>query len=238
MGVWVLGDGLTGILDGLLREGLKGRRLIALCVDKLVVHDLDIAVIGREQRDLIRDCLGVRKGRHVLAHAREAEHYMRAAGPAQLGLRLLPQHHDIRFRFLLQHPSRSLGQAGVNTSAEALIRAGDHDEGFLVFALDGLGLGLVEDGVGCLAVGAGFGHVALGPGEFGGGDDFHSFGDFFDVADGFEAAFDFAEGGIGGAVGHHRPRKYKISFDFSSICELLSPLKAPRSDVKPLFRAG
>lgn len=87
----------------------------------------------------------------------------------------------------------------MNPAAQAFIGGTDDDEGFLGAVLGvGFGLSVLEDGVGGLAVGAGFGHGALGAGELGGGDDFHRLGDFFDVADRFEAAFDFAEGGVGG----------------------------------------
>ena len=87
----------------------------------------------------------------------------------------------------------------MDPAAQPFIGGAHHDEGFLGAVLGvGFGLGVLEDRVGGLAVGAGFGHGALGAGEFGGGDDFHRLGDFFDVADGFEAAFDLAEGGVGG----------------------------------------
>lgn len=88
----------------------------------------------------------------------------------------------------------------MHAAAEAFVGAADDEQDFLVLAFEGFGLGFVEDGLGGLAVGAGLGHGALGFGEFGRGDDFHGFGDFLDVFDGFEAAFDFAEGGIVGGL--------------------------------------
>lgn len=48
-----------------------------------------------------------------------------------------------------------------------------------------------------MAVGTRVGHGAGCAGELGGGDDLHCLCDLFDVADGFEAAFDFSEGGVG-----------------------------------------
>lgn len=99
----------------------------------------------------------------------------------------------------------------MDTAAKTLVRGADNDEGFLVFRLDRLGLCFFEDGVGSLAVASGFHHCALGSVEFGGGDDLHGFGDFFDVADGFEAAFDFAEGGIAGGIGGDGPEDHRVS---------------------------
>ena len=93
----------------------------------------------------------------------------------------------------------------MDTTAETLVRRADYDEGFLVLGLEGFGLGFFEDCVGCLSVASRVYHCALGSVEFGGGDDFHGFGDFFNVADGLEAAFDFAEGGIAGGIGGDGP---------------------------------
>lgn len=93
----------------------------------------------------------------------------------------------------------------MDTTAETFVGATDNDELFLgVGVLGDFGLGFVEDLVGGLAVGAGFGHGALGAGQLGRGHDLHCLGDLFDVADGFEAALDLAEGGIGGGVGDGR----------------------------------
>ena len=87
----------------------------------------------------------------------------------------------------------------MNPAAQAFVGRTDDDEGFLGAVLGvGFRLGVLEDGVGGLAVGAGFGHGALGAGELGRSDDLHRLGDFFDVADRFEAALDLAEGGVGG----------------------------------------
>ena len=88
----------------------------------------------------------------------------------------------------------------MDTAAEALVRGAHYDEGFLIFRLDGFGLRFFEDRVGSLSVASGFHHCALGFVKLGRGDDFHGFGDFFDVTDGFEAAFNFAECGISGSI--------------------------------------
>ena len=53
----------------------------------------------------------------------------------------------------------------------------------------------------------------MGPGEFGGSDDFHGFGDLFDVADGLEAAFNFAEGGIASSIRGDGPTIRQDQFD-------------------------
>lgn len=89
----------------------------------------------------------------------------------------------------------------MNTTAKTFVRGAYYDEAFLVFGLDRLGLCFLEDGIGSLSVTSRFHHCTLGSVEFGGGDDFHGFGDLFDVADGFEPTFDFAEGGIAGGIG-------------------------------------
>ena len=88
----------------------------------------------------------------------------------------------------------------MDTAAEALVRGAHYDEGFLIFGLDRFGLCFFEDRVGSLSVASGFHHCALSFVELGRGDDFHGFSDFFDVADGLEAAFDFAECGISGSI--------------------------------------
>ena len=88
----------------------------------------------------------------------------------------------------------------MDTAAKTLVRRAYYDEGFLLFGLDRLSLCFFEDSVGSLSVASRFHHCALSSVEFGRGDDLHGFGDFFDVADGFEAAFDFAEGGIAGGI--------------------------------------
>ena len=88
----------------------------------------------------------------------------------------------------------------MDTAAETLVGRAHYDEGFTVFGLDWLGLCFFEDGVGCLSVGSRVHHGALGFVQFGGGDDFHGFGDFFNVADGLEAAFNFPEGGIASGI--------------------------------------
>ena len=93
----------------------------------------------------------------------------------------------------------------MDTTAKTLVRGAHYDKGFLIFGLDGLGLCFFEDSVGSLSVGSRVYHCALGFIQFGGGDDFHGFGDFFDVADGFEAAFDFTEGGIASGIRGDRP---------------------------------
>ena len=88
----------------------------------------------------------------------------------------------------------------MDTTAQSLVRAADDDQCLLLLAFDRFRFCFVEDSVGGLAVLAGLSHRFLGAGEFGRGDDFHGLSDFLDVADGFEAAFDFAEGGVVGIL--------------------------------------
>lgn len=93
----------------------------------------------------------------------------------------------------------------MDTTAEALVGTDYDDESFLVVTIDGLGFRFLEDCVGGLAIAAGLGHGALSPGELGGGNDLHRFGDLLNVLDGFETLLDFAEGGIVRGVGSHGP---------------------------------
>lgn len=89
----------------------------------------------------------------------------------------------------------------MNTAAKTLVGAGHNNKGFLFLPLVGFGLGFLEDGVGSLAVGSRLSHRSLGLIELGRGNDFHRFGDFLDVANGFETAFDFSERCIVGRRG-------------------------------------
>ena len=93
----------------------------------------------------------------------------------------------------------------MDTTAKTLVRGAHYDKRFLVFGLDRLGLCFFKDSVGSLSVASRFHHCALGSGEFRGGNNFHCFGDFFDVTDRLEAAFDFAESGIAGSVRRYWP---------------------------------
>jgi len=189
--------GLTGCCYGLLREGLHGNGLVALRVDELVVHDGDAGVIRRQHRDLIGNRLRVAERRNLLAHTREAQLDLLGVTAAQLCLALFADDHEVRVWLVREQAARGAGHARVNTAAEALVGGAHDDEDFLVgFAVESLRLGFFEDRIGGLAVGTGFGHGLLGAGEFGGCDDFHGFCDFFNVADGFEAVLDFAEGGV------------------------------------------
>ena len=88
----------------------------------------------------------------------------------------------------------------MDTTAETLVGAADNEQRLLALALHRLRLGLLENSVGRLAIGARLGHGALRAGELGGGDDFHGLGDLLNVADGLQAAFDFAEGGVLGIL--------------------------------------
>lgn len=100
---------------------------------------------------------------------------------------------------LSEQVAGSLAEAGMDTTAEALVGAGDDVEGLL--AVEGLGLGVLEDGVGGLAVGAGGVHCGVGLVETGGGDDLHGVCDLFDVLDRLETALDLTESSEAGSRG-------------------------------------
>ena len=99
----------------------------------------------------------------------------------------------------LKDTASSLAQTGVDTTAKTLVGAGDDEQSLLV--LEGLGLGLLENGVGGLTVGARLIHGLLSAGKTGRSDDLHSVGDLFNVLNGLETALDFTQsrevGGIG-----------------------------------------
>lgn len=82
----------------------------------------------------------------------------------------------------------------MHTTAKALVGRADYQEGLLLLALEGLGLGLGVDLLGGLAVVLGVGHGALGAGQLGRGDNLHGLGDLLNVSDGLETALDFTEG--------------------------------------------
>jgi hypothetical protein len=88
----------------------------------------------------------------------------------------------------------------VNTTAKTLVGAGNDQKSLLV--VERLGLGLLENGVGGLAVDAGFVHGLLSAGKTGGSNNLHGVGDLLNVLDGLETTLNLTEsceaGGIGG----------------------------------------
>lgn len=184
------------MLNGLLRESLNDNGLVALGVQKLVVDDLDGRVVGREGRDLVGNGCSVGEGGDVFTDASEAQDEVFAVRTAQLGLALLAQHNEIGIRLLQEHLPGGPRHAGMDAATEALVGAADDDERFLALALQRLCLGVLENGVGGLAVGAGFGHRPLGTRELCGGDDFHRLCDFLNVADRLQTILDLAQGGV------------------------------------------
>lgn len=192
---------LTRLLDSLLGEGLNGGGLVALGVEELVVEDLDGGVLGGEGGDHVGDGGSVGEGRDVLADTGEAEDDVLAVGTTQLGLALLADDGQVGLGLLEEELAHRPGETRVNTTAETLVGAADDNQGLLALALGGLGLGLLENGVGGLTVVAGLGHGPLGAGELGGGDDLHRLGNFLDVADRLETVLNLAQGGIGGGGG-------------------------------------
>ena len=102
----------------------------------------------------------------------------------------------------------------MDTPTKALIGAADDEKRLFALLFYPFGLGFLKYGVRGLAVAARLGHGALGTGELGGGDDFHGFGDLFDVPNGFETAFDLAEGGVGGGIGSEGAIQLRFSVLF------------------------
>lgn len=192
---------LTRLLDSLLRESLNRDSLVALSVEELVVDDLDGGVVGGQGRDLVGDGGSVGEGGNVLSDTGEAENHVLAVGAGQLGLALLANDDEVGLGLLEEKFPGRPGHTRVDTTAETLVGAADHDQRLLALALQRLGLGLLEHGVGRLTVLAGLGHGPLGAGELGGCDDLHRLGNFLNVANRLQAALDLAQSGIGGGGG-------------------------------------
>lgn len=193
----------TGSLNSLLGESIKGRGLVALGVDELVVEDLNLGVVAGQANNLVGDGLGVGEGGNILANTREGKLDVLGLGTLQLGLALLAEDDELVSVGLLGEETTDVtGQTGVNTTAETLVGRADDEQNLLVLALEGLGLSLGEDLAGGLAVVLGLSHGALGAGQLGRGDNLHGLGDLLDVANGLETALDFTEGReAGGGIG-------------------------------------
>lgn len=189
----------TGLSDSLLGVGLNNGSLVGLSIDELVEDNLDAAVVGRQQRDLVGNSLSIGEGGDVLADVREGQEDLLGSGTRKLGLALFTKNDEIGIRVGSQHTASSLAQAGVDTTAKTLVGASDDVQSLLV--LQRLGLGLLEDSVGGLTVDARLIHSSLGASETGGGNDLHGVGDLLDVLDGLEAALNLTQsrevGGIG-----------------------------------------
>lgn len=144
--------------------------------------------------NLVGDSLGIGKGWDILSDTSEAELDVLGLGSRQLSLALLTEDDELISIGLLGELTADVaGQAGMDTTAEALVGGADDNESLLVLALERLGLGLVEDLLGSLTVDLGLVHGALGTGQLGRGHDLHGVGDLLDVADGLETALDFAQ---------------------------------------------
>jgi hypothetical protein len=163
------------------------------------VDNLDAAVGGRKQGNLVGNGLGIGEGRGVLANLREAQNNVLAIGTTELGLGLLSKNHEVGIGVLPQQSASSLAETRVDTTTETLVGAGNNEERLLVLLR--LGLGGLEDGVGSSSVDTRLLHGLLGAGQTGGGDDLHGVGDFLDVADRLETTLDFTEGSEIGGIG-------------------------------------
>lgn len=91
----------------------------------------------------------------------------------------------------------------MNTTAETFVGASDNIEGLGVFKW--LGFRILENGVGCLAIGPRYGHGPLSLVETSRGDDFHGLGDLLDILDGLQTTLDLTKGGEVGGIGGGRP---------------------------------
>lgn len=200
-GLLQLDRGHTRFSNCLLIVRFNRHSVIRLRIDELIVQDLDILVIGREERNAVGNCLSVGKSRDIAADTREGQDELLRVASAQLCLALLSQNNDVVItRLVIHHFSRSTSETAVHASAKTFVGAGNNEKSFLVAVFSWLGLGLVEDLLRCFAVLLRLLHGLLSLGELGAGHNLHRLCDFGDVLDGLQAAFNFAEGGIVGVL--------------------------------------
>lgn len=166
------------------------------------MDDLDSAVVGRKERNLVGNGLSIGEGGNILANLREAQDDVLTIGTAELSLGLLSEDDEISAGVLCQQAASSLAETGVDTTTKTFIGTGDNVKSLLVSFL-GLGLGGFEDGIGSCSVNTRVLHSLLGTSQTGRSDDLHGVGDLLNVTDGLETALDFTEssevGGIGGS---------------------------------------
>lgn len=183
---------LTRLGDSLFRVSFDNDRLVGLSVDESVVDNLNAGVVGWQLGDFVCNGLSFGESWDVLPDIGKIHHEVLLIGSAELGLGLLAEDHNIGTRLIDHHPSCSLAQAGVDASAETLIRTSHDEQGLLVF--EGFGFGVLEHSIGGLTVGSRIGHGSLGLVETSGSNNLHGLGDFLDVLDGLQPALDFTEG--------------------------------------------
>lgn len=210
----------TGFLDSVLGEGLDEGGLVGLGVDELVVQDLDARVVALELSDLVGNGLGIGEGGNVLSDTGKAEGHVLGVASAQLGLALLTQNNKLEAlgvgTKLSAHVTR---KTRVDTTTETLVGRADNQESLTLGVLGGLGLGLLENLVGSLTVGARGVHGTLSAGELGRGDNLHGLGDLLDVADRLETALDFTESGEVGGIGDGLGPVKRQRISTKSICD-------------------
>ena len=185
--------------DSLLRVSLNGADLVALSIDELVEDDTDAGVVGGQEGDLIGNGLGIGESGDILADITEGHEDLLGSETRELGLGLVSKNDEVGIRVIGEHAASSLAQTGVNTTAETLVGASHNEQSLLV--LQRLGLGLLEDGVRSLTIGARLIHSLLSTGKTGRGNDLHGVGDLLDVLDGLEAALNLTQGRKVGGIG-------------------------------------
>lgn len=197
----------TGLLDGILGEGLNDGGLVGGGVDELVVQDLDAVVLGVEEAQLVGDGGRVGESGDRLADSGEAEDHVLGVAPAHLGLALLANDGNVDVAgqgAVGERPAHETRHTRVDTTTETLVGGAHNQECPLALAIIGHGTSLLEGLLRGLSVDDGLVHGPLGAGELGGGDNLHGLGDLLDVADGLEAALDLTESGIVGGLGDKR----------------------------------
>lgn len=195
--------------------GLDSYGLVALSIDKAIVHNLDASVFGRQQRNFVGNSLSISECRNVLGDVGEAHDDLVGVGSSQLSLGLLTENDNVGVGVVLEKLAGSLAQTRVDTTAETFVGAGNDEQSLLV--LEGLGFGILENLVGSLTVDSRLLHSSLGTVETGGGDNLHGVGDLLDVLDGLQAALNFTESGEVGGIGGSSATEISIPNSFFPI---------------------
>ncbi len=193
--VWGAGDGLGGV-------GINSDWLVGRGVQEPVVDDLDLIVLSWESRDLVGDGGGIQEVWNGLSDTSEVENNVLWVGTGKLGLGLLSDENKVDIWVGEEHLADHSGHSRVDTTAQSLVGGSNNNEGALALILKWLGLGLGENGVGGLSVGAGILHRTGCAVELGGSNNLHGIGDLLDVANGLETVLDLTKGReVGGIWG-------------------------------------
>lgn len=121
-------------------------------VEEPVVDDFDAGIVGGEKSNLVGDGLSLGKSGNILADVREAQDKVLGIRTAQLRLGFLPKDNKVGIGVVCKNSTSGFAKTRVDTTTEALIRAGDNEQ--RLFAFQRLGFGILEHCVGSLTIGS------------------------------------------------------------------------------------